>query len=118
MDLESIAIHSHVNVGTQNRRWLDTDVHHREFIIPQGFEWDGASVPRFAWCVVPKWGESTLSFLTHDFLYSSRGPPDITRKRADTILYEDLINDGMNKLRAKMIYATVRLFGSTHFRVE
>jgi len=114
---ESQTIHSHTDVGFNNRRTLDKDVRHRGLTIPRGFKWDGASTPKPFRMIAPKWGDCSLAFLTHDYLYSIHAPRDITRKHADKILYEDLCALGMSKIRAYLVYKTVDVFGGMYFRV-
>ena len=109
-------IHSHTTVGIDNVRTLDADVHHRGFTIPTGFTWDGASVPRPFWFIMPKWGENSRGFLVHDYLYSKGAPASVSRAEADSIMYTDLLDSGVSKPRAWLVYKTVRVFGGGHFR--
>lgn len=37
--------------------------------IPKGFEWDQASVPRFAWALFGPDGDFELAYLIHDYLW-------------------------------------------------
>ena len=110
------SIYSHTNIGVNNVRILDADVKHLEYTIPTGFQWDGASVPRLFWFFMPKWGEHSIAFLMHDFLYSAECPYDVSRAVADKIMYNDLCDAGVNRQRAWLVYKTVRLFGSSYFR--
>lgn len=114
--MESQYIHSHTTIGINNQRTLDRDVMHRGFRIPLGFCWDGASTPKPFRLVMPKWGSESLAFLTHDFLYSVHAPPDVSRKDADDILYEDLRALGVGMIRSWLVYRTVRTFGGMFFR--
>jgi hypothetical protein len=43
----------------------------RVFVVPAGFESDGASIPRFAWSIIghPFKDEYCLPALLHDYLY-------------------------------------------------
>jgi hypothetical protein len=112
----STFIHSHTTIGINNLRTLDEAVEHRGVRIPAGFSWNGASVPRPFWFIMPKWGENSMAFLMHDFLYSTEGPGYMTRLDADTIMYDDLKELGCSKPRAWLVYKTVRLFGGSYFR--
>jgi hypothetical protein len=109
-------IHSHTTIGINNERVLDKPVFRRGVTIPAGFMWDGASVPRVFWFIMPKFGENSVAFLMHDFLYSRYAPHSLSRLEADQILREDLIQLGVGKVRAALVYRTVRLFGGSHFR--
>lgn len=109
-------IYSHTTVGINNRRVLDQAVIRNECTIPVGFEWDGASVPRAFWFIMPKFGENSVAFLMHDYLYSVGAPSFISRKDADRIMKEDLMDLGVGRFRASLVYRTVRMFGGGHFR--
>lgn len=37
--------------------------------IPEGFEWDLSSTPRFLWALLPPDGDYELAYLIHDYLY-------------------------------------------------
>jgi hypothetical protein len=109
-------IYSHTTVGINNLRVLDRAVFRRGVTIPEGFQWDGASVPRPLWFIMPKFGENSIAFLMHDFLYSRYAPHTISRAEADAILREDLLQLGVGRVRAALVYRTVRLFGGSYFR--
>lgn len=97
------------------------------FIIKKGFEYDGASVPRFLWSLtgIRPDGLHRAAALIHDFLYdkarkgqgaalSLRGQLIyFSRKEADRQFYEDLVKTGVKNSRAKLMYRAVRLFGWT-----
>lgn len=79
--------------------------------IEAGYSWDGPSGP-----AIP-----TIDFmfpsLIHDVLYElmSRGVLDKSfRAEADNILFEQCRLAGMSWLRAKYVWAAVRLFGASH----
>lgn len=84
----------------------------KSFIIPRGFESDGASVPRFFWRVVfPKDDtHAQTAAICHDFIYRNQ-PEDWTREEADRMFLAFLIEHGMNVNRALLAYRAVRLFG-------
>jgi hypothetical protein len=41
-------------------------------VIPKGYIWDLASVPRLLWWLFPTDSDAELSFLIHDYLYENR----------------------------------------------
>ena len=41
-------------------------------VIPEGYIWDLASVPRIFWAIVPPDSDAELAFLIHDYLYENR----------------------------------------------
>lgn len=83
--------------------------------ILNGYAWDGASGPT--------WDDKTnmRGSLVHDALYQlmrERYLPRSYRKYADELLRDICIEDGMNKLRAKAWYLTVRMFGGRSAKPE
>jgi hypothetical protein len=40
--------------------------------IPEGFEWDLSTAPRFAWSLLPPDGDFELAYLIHDFLWINK----------------------------------------------
>ena len=84
------------------------------FIVPAGFESDGASVPRFLWSSVsPQIDPRTLAgAIGHDFLYR-RHPAGWTRAEADDFFYDVIREDGLSWWKAQKAYWGVRLFGGS-----
>lgn len=89
----------------------------RRFVIPRGFEYDGASVPRFFWRLVcpPLDPGAARAGAAHDYIYR-RQPPEWTRGEADLMLLCLLIEDGLSPFRAQLAYRGVRLFGAPVWR--
>ena len=84
----------------------------KSFVIPRGFESDGASVPRFFWRLVcpPLDHRAVRAGVAHDFIYRTQ-PPGWTRKEADKMFLAFLIEDGLPPFRARLAYFGVRLGG-------
>ena len=95
-------------------RWRDHVV-----TVPEGFECDGASVPRFLWSSVsPQIDPRTLrGAVVHDYLYRN-APHDWTRKEADELFYDFIREDGLAWWTAQKAYWGVRLFGGGAWRSE
>lgn len=85
--------------------------------VPEGFETDAASVPRWAWSIFPPTGKYLEAAIIHDWLYSSQkiGGEWITRKEADQIFYEAMTELDIKLWRRWLIYRAVRLGGHKHF---
>lgn len=85
----------------------------RTLRISEGFESDGASVPRFFWRLVfPPLDEKALRAGTaHDFVYRTPGHLGFTRAGADEMFLGLMIGDGVAPWRAKLAYRGVRWFG-------
>jgi hypothetical protein len=92
--------------------------------VPRGFEYDGASVPRIAWSIsgLRPDGLIRAPALVHDWLYTKHEFKDITllgyektacsRKEADDLFLQIMLEAGMKKYRAKIAYWAVRWFGA------
>ncbi len=84
----------------------------RTFTVPAGFESDGVSTPRFLWTSIsPKIHPATIrGGIDHDWLYRQQ-PDGWTRKDADKLFLDVIIQDGLSPLRARLAYTGLRLFG-------
>ena len=81
-----------------------------KLIIRKGYSWDGPSGPSF----------DTKNFmqgsLVHDALYQlmrERVLPQAARERADEILKDICMQDGMSRFRAWYVYRGVRMGGAS-----
>ena len=80
--------------------------------VPEGYESDGASVPRFAWpWCNPLDGRYLHIYVLHDWCYLN----GIDRALADKTLLDLLILAGMRRTQAYTIYCAVRVFGGSHY---
>jgi hypothetical protein len=92
---------------------------------PAGFVTDLASMPRWAWMLLPPDGPWVKAAVIHDFLYATAGTgawkshgPSIsraqpyTRAEADWILRDAMQNRGVDALRRSIIWAAVRAGGA------
>jgi hypothetical protein len=85
-------------------------------VVPAGFIFDGASVPRFFWRVVTPHSPLVIrAALGHDYGYTTRKKP---REWLDNWFREVLIEDGVNALTAAAMYRAVRLFGDRAYHAE
>lgn len=84
-----------------------------QLTIAENYAWDGASGPT--------WDDKSnmRSSLVHDALYQILRESVLTsdeRKRlrriADQVLHDYCVEDGMNKIRAKLWYGLIQTFGS------
>ena len=84
----------------------------KTFLIPRGFESDGASVPRLFWRVVFPNSDShaTTAGICHDWIYRVQ-PEGWTREEADRMFLSLLVEFGTPVRRALAAYHAVRLFG-------
>ena len=72
------------------------------------------SVPRGLWLFLePLSGKYVKAALVHDYGYATHYT---SRKVIDQMLYDMLVEAGMNKIKAESIYLSVRAFGANHWK--
>ena len=87
--------------------------------VPAGFVTDLASVPALARWYVSRDGDHTKPAIIHDYLYTRASEadfPNISRLDADRVFREAMIIRGVNRIRANILYQSVRLGGGSSFR--
>ena len=121
---------------------MDYEGRYYKIVVPVGFIYDGASVPRLAWTfsgILPD-GLNRAGALVHDFLYENKGvlPENslfvlqqeewaeeewvpikdfhYTRKMADKTFYRLLRDSGVSKFKRKIAYLAVRAGGFIAWR--
>lgn len=83
-------------------------------IIPKGYEWDLASVPRLLQALFPPDSDAELAFLIHDYLYENR---IISKEFADNemFMWSKVLNGtkktSLRNLDNKLRYLAVKWFG-------
>lgn len=84
------------------------------YIIPQNFNTDLASLPRFMWpFITPAYSKFMGPSILHDYFYSN--PHSFKRKDVDDIFYSALVNEKVNKTFAYIMYIGVRMVGWRYF---
>jgi len=120
-------------VADYTYEWVKAGVR-RRITVPEGFDYDGASVPRFAWsiCGLHPDGLIRAAACIHDWLYEHKGElpydsyqrlrwPDVwenvpkvwTRRNADRMFGRIMRESGIRKIRRRVAYLAVRGFGWT-----
>lgn len=82
-----------------------------KYIIPEGFIFDGASIPRIAWSllgVTPYEPDIILASLVHDWFYTTH---EIKREFADKVFHDVCIQNGISKTKAVLMYNCLHMFG-------
>jgi len=82
-------------------------------IIPEGFENDLSSVPKFLWGVMPPFGNFLIGALVHDYLYITKDRRG--RKFADKQMLRLSNLHNKNKFDNYIRYYGVRLFGALYW---
>ena len=79
--------------------------------IPEGFETDGASVPRLFWFIISPFTLALYASIVHDFQLSN---PDKykakRRKEIDKQFYYNLRDSGINPIRSYAVWLGVRIW--------
>lgn len=108
---------------------------YRKLFVPQGYIYDGASVPRVFWSIagIRPDGLIRAASLAHDVLYRAAGgdKPDawagcslvdetgrkrrVSRKEADWVLKQFMRYAGMSRLKCFRAHYVVRAFGGRHW---
>jgi hypothetical protein len=101
---------------TEEYSFYLTENHNRIIRVPEGFESDGASVPKMFQWLIPRWGTHGKAAVLHDYLYRNRL---VKRDRADKIMLDAMIILEVPKWKRQAIYRSVRLFGwCVYFQVR
>ena len=80
-----------------------------KIVVPAGFIYDGASVPKLFTNIFPKSGARyDRAACLHDFLYATKL---YSRAASDKIFLEAMEADGVNLIARRTIYRAVRMFG-------
>jgi hypothetical protein len=84
-------------------------------VIPSGFVFDLASIPRVIWNVIAPFELSLAAPLVHDFLYRFGGllpnGERYTRGEVDDMFLEIMTSEGVSPWRRIAAYRAVRMFG-------
>ena len=80
--------------------------------IPEGFESDYASVPRFLWRIVPPFGRYACAALVHDYLYRNK---KYSRKVCDDIFSHMMKSLNTKPWRRVLMYRAVRMMGWRYY---
>ncbi len=82
-------------------------------IVPAGFVTDFASVPRIPIAYDLCGSKANKASVVHDYLYAKGNI--CTREQADAVFKEAMAITGVPTWRRNLMWAAVRVFGSTHF---
>ena len=83
--------------------------------VPRGFITDFASVPRFLFTYLLVGNTAHAAAIVHDFLYRKDCSKDLTKDQADAVFYEAMEATKIPQWRRKLIYAGVRVGGSSAY---
>ncbi len=80
--------------------------------VPAGFHTDLSSIPRVFRSIIPQVGPQNRASVLHDWAYEE-GVPGMSRAQADRMFLDVMEWDGVSWLRRNVMYAAVRVGGST-----
>jgi hypothetical protein len=83
------------------------------FVIPEGFEFDGDSVPRLPVIYMLLKNRTLIAAIVHDWMYSTGelGGVQVSRKTADLIFRDAMVAEGAKWYYRWPVYMGVRLGG-------
>lgn len=82
-----------------------------QIVVPVGYVHDLASVPRWAWRIVrPDHPTARRPSVVHDYIYTDL-TKYLTKKEADNIFYEALLEEGTGRVLAWLMWAAVSVGG-------
>lgn len=95
-----------------------------EYVIPKGFVFDGASIPKAMWAIISPTGVLLIGATIHDYMYQNgkllmrgkRKERIVTRREADRIFRQVSIEVNGFSIVNWMAWAGVRLFGWMFFK--
>jgi len=89
----------------------------KEIEVPAGYITDFATIPRFLWWALPPDHYSYIkSSVVHD--YALTNLPELSKKICDDIFREAMLSEGAPKLRAKVMYLSVKYLGRRHLSIK
>lgn len=77
-------------------------------VVPAGFVFNGASVPKPLWSIIDPAGEAFEAACVHDYLYQTTLR---SKEYADSAFHAILVAYGVDKAKAYLAYRMVRRFG-------
>lgn len=90
----------------------------KTFVVPKGFKTDFASIPRIFWNIVAPLGKHTLPSVLHDYLYEYGASLGVSRKEADKIFWDAMIESHVAQITANVMWFCVRVFAKFHYNTK
>lgn len=99
---------------------IETDSEEYKLFFPEGYVWDGASIPfGFRWILGGKGNPKFLiPSMVHDKMCECPWLVDYDRELSSKVLYEMLLASKVNKFVAKAMYYSVELYQKTRKKWE
>lgn len=93
---------------------LTQDFVYGDFAVPEGFTFDGASVPWIAWQLIgtPFHPEFMRASVLHDWIYHTH---EIDRNATDSLYHKVLLEDFVGNRQAMVMYLACAIFGGPYW---
>jgi len=112
--LEIPCIKPHLRYRYLTCERVEVLVDDKSIIIPESFDTDLASIPRWFWTFLsPAYSGFIAPSILHDYLYQCHN--GYSRKVIDEIFYSALTENGVTRYTSLKMYAAVRIFGEFHY---
>lgn len=85
------------------------------YTVPKGFKTDFASIPRIFRAIIPPTGKWSNASVLHDYLYTDGYKLGVSRKQADKIFYNAMIDSFVARITANIMWFCVRVFAFSHY---
>jgi len=82
-------------------------------VVPRAFVTDLASVPRILEPIFSITGNNLTPAIIHDYLYAVGA---LSKKESDKVFYVLMLNYGVKKWRAKLMFWAVKFFGGSSYK--
>jgi len=93
-------------------------MHTSKIIVPKDFETNFASIPRIFRNIIQVWGKHGKAAIIHDYLYTKKCTPEVTRKKADQIFLDAMKFSKVGFFKRQLMYRVVRLFGDINWKKD
>jgi len=107
---------------SKNKYKLVEDYEYSGIVVPKGFIYDGASIPRWLWSLVGLRPDGLIraAATVHDWIYEKGGDigahKAFTRAESDAIFRDLMEKAGISKIRCDLAHWAVRNFGGSHWK--
>lgn len=86
------------------------------YTVPKGFRTNFASIPRIFRSIIEPTGKWTNASVLHDYLYENGYKMGVSRKKADKLFYDAMIDSHVANITANIMWFCVRAFGYFNYK--
>lgn len=86
------------------------------YTVPKGFKTNFASIPKVFRCFIEPTGKWTNASVLHDYLYEVGYKIGVSRKQADKLFYDAMIDSFVANITANIMWFCVRAFAYFHYK--